>query len=200
LNEHKTFPQVETERLLLRPWRDSDREPWPAMNADPRVREFFPGLLTRDRSDASIDLFMECFARDGFCFWAVEEKASARFAGFTGLHRVDFDAIFTPCVEIGWRLTHRFWGRGLSSEAARASLDYGFGRLGLSEIVAFTPMGNVGSRKVMERIGMSRDQGGTFIHPKMPPDHSLQPSVLYRITRHGHARAKQINSAEEACS
>jgi RimJ/RimL family protein N-acetyltransferase len=200
LHEHTPLPHIETERLLLRPWRDSDREPWAAMNADPRVREFFPGPLDRERSDASIDLFTRRFAHDGFCFWAMEEKATGAFAGFTGLSRVDFEAAFTPCVEIGWRLARPFWGRGFASEAARGSLDYGFATLRLPEIVAFTTAGNTRSRRVMERIGMRRDPHGDFIHPKLPPDHPLQPSVLYRITPSDHARSQQLRSVKETCS
>jgi RimJ/RimL family protein N-acetyltransferase len=197
LHQDRAFPQIETQRLLLRPWREADREPWAAMNADPRVRQFFPGLLDRERSDASIDLFMERLARDGFTFWAMEEKATGAFVGFTGLSRVDFEAPFTPCVEVGWRLAHAFWKRGLASEAALASLDFGFDRQHLPEIVAFTTSRNLRSRRVMERIGMRRDPHGDFIHPKMPPDHPLQPSVLYRITPSDHARSQQSRSVEE---
>ena len=199
MHETEAFPHIETERLLLRPWRESDRAPWAAMNADPRVRAFFPGLLSREASDASMNDLAGRLARDGFTFWAVEEKATGAFAGFTGLTRVDFEAAFTPCVEIGWRLAHAFWGRGLAAEAARASLDHGFGPLGLEEIVAFAAAGNLRSRRVMERIGMSRSPDTEFIHPKMPADHPLQPCVLYRITRSAHAQSKS-RSVEETRS
>lgn len=197
MHDTKSFPHIETDRLWLRSWRDSDREPWAAMNADPLVRAFFPGLLDRVASDASIDVFQHRFAKDGFSFWAAEEKATGLFAGFIGLSRVDFEAAFTPCVEIGWRLAYPFWGRGLASEGARASLAYGFGRLGLPEIIAFATSGNLRSRRVMERIGMYRVEDGDFIHPKMPPDHPLQPSVLYRITNAEQAGRKQPRSVKE---
>jgi ribosomal-protein-alanine N-acetyltransferase len=188
--ERRTSRIIETERLILRDWRDSDRAPWAAMNADPRVREFFPGLLTPEQSDTSMALLIECQARDGFTFWAVEEKATGAFAGFTGLLRTDLAAPFAPCVEIGWRLATPFWKRGLATEAARGCLDFGFGTLGLTEIVAFTTHNNLPSRRVMERLGMTRDAADDFIHPSMPTEHPLQPSVLYRI---GAARWATLN-------
>lgn len=195
--EHTPSPHIESERLLLRPWRDGDREPWAAMNADPQVREFFPGLLTRAQSDALQDSLNAHIARHGFGFWALEERASGAFLGFTGLVHTSFDAPFTPCIEIGWRLARHAWGKGYASEAALASLGHGFGMLGLTEIVSFAAAGNMRSQRVMERIGMRRVPGGDFIHPKMPSDHPFQPCVLYRIAAAEHPRLKQQRAVEE---
>lgn len=178
-----------TERLVLRRWRETDRAPFAAMNADARVMEFFPRPLDRNTSDDVIDKFEAHCQEHGFAFWALEERATGEFAGFTGLMRFDFNAPFSPGVEIGWRLPAAFWGRGLASEAALASLAFGFEMLNLPEIVAFTPVSNARSRRVMEGIGMARDLGGgDFIHPKMPADHRLQPCVLYRIRQAAAAR------------
>jgi RimJ/RimL family protein N-acetyltransferase len=188
--DRRTSRIIETDRLILRDWQDSDRAPWAAMNADPRVREFFPGLLTPEESDASIAFLVECQVRDGFTFWALEEKATSAFAGFAGLLHTDFEAPFTPCVEVGWRLAVRFWKRGLATEAARASLDFGFGTLGLAEIIAFAMHDNLPSRRVMERLGMTHDAAEDFISPKIPPDHPLQPCVLYRMSA---ARWAELN-------
>jgi len=172
-----------TERLILRPWREADREPFAALNADPRVMEFFPSCLDRAESDASADRIEAHFARHGFGLWAVELPGTAPFIGFIGLSVPRFEAHFTPCVEIGWRLAHKHWGRGYASEGAKRVLAHGFDQLQLTEIVSFTAQVNLRSRAVMERIGMRRDASDDFGHPSLPQDHKLRPHVLYRITR-----------------
>jgi RimJ/RimL family protein N-acetyltransferase len=171
-----------TERLLLRPWREGDRTPFAALNADPRVMEYFPRCLDRAESDAHADRIESHFARHGFGMWAVELPGIAPFIGFIGLAIARFEAHFTPCVEIGWRLAHEYWGRGYASEGARRALAHGFDQLQLTEIVSFTARVNLRSRAVMERIGMRRDVSGDFDHPALPEDHKLRPHVLYRIT------------------
>lgn len=181
MREHKASEQIQTDRLILRHWRDTDREPLAAMNADPRVMEFLPSALTRAESDAKVDGYISDQAAHGFCFWALEERATGAFVGYTGLRPIDFNAHFTPAVEIAWRLPVPRWGRGYASEAASASLDYAFHVLKLDEIIAITAPANRRSRAVMERIGMTRDPNDDFIHPALPPDHPLQPCVLYRI-------------------
>jgi RimJ/RimL family protein N-acetyltransferase len=197
LNEQAISPKIETERLLLRSWRNSDREPWAAMNADPRVREFFPNVLTREESDASQDTLNAHITRHDFGFWAMEERASGAFLGFTGLLHTPFPAPFTPCIEIGWRLARHCWGKGYATEAARASLDHGFAKLGLSSIVSFAVVANMRSRRVMERIGMHRDPDGDFDHPNIPAGNPLRRHVLYRISAAEHARLEQMRSVEE---
>lgn len=174
---------IETERLLLRPWRDSDLEPLAALNADPRVMQHFPRLLTRDESQAMILRIQGIFSERGFGLWALEVKDGAPFIGFCGLLAPGFTAHFTPCVEIGWRLAADHWGQGYAREAARAALAYGFDRARLDEIVSFTVPANVRSRRVMEAIGMTRDPEDDFEHPALPPGHPLRRHVLYRISR-----------------
>lgn len=156
---------IETGRLLLRRWRDSDREPFAALNADPLVMEHFPATLSREESDALVDRIEAGFEQNGFGLWAVE--ASGSFIGFTGLSVPTFTARFTPCVEVGWRLARTAWGHGYATEAARAVLDHGFGGLGLAEIVSFTVVDNVRSRAVMRRIGMTRP--GRRLRPSLAP-------------------------------
>jgi RimJ/RimL family protein N-acetyltransferase len=175
-------PEIETERLLLRRWRDRDREPFAALCADHRVMEFFPSTQTREQADAVIDRMSSHIERHGFGFWALEDRASGEFLGFTGLWNVSFTAAFTPAVEIGWRLAHRSWGKGYASEAARASLAFGFGTLRLPEIISFAVLANQRSRRVMERIGMIPDPSGDFDHPKLPAGHPLQRHALYRLS------------------
>jgi RimJ/RimL family protein N-acetyltransferase len=172
-----------TDRLILRTWRDSDREPFAAMNADPEVMRYFPSTLTREDSDRQVDRIVERTASRGFGFWAVEIPGVAEFAGFIGLSVPGFEAPFTPCVEIGWRLAFAHWGHGYASEAARAVLTYAWDPLGLAEVVSFTTAGNARSRAVMDRIGMRHDPAGDFDHPRLPDGHPLRRHVLYRARR-----------------
>jgi RimJ/RimL family protein N-acetyltransferase len=176
-------PTLHTPRLVLRPWREEDFAPFAAMNADPRVMEFFPRPLERAESDAAVGRTREHFARHGFGLWAVEVPGVADFIGFVGLAIPRFEAHFTPCVEIGWRLAVEHWGRGYATEAARAVLAFGFEDLALEEIVSFTTTANRRSRAVMERIGMSRSPEDDFDHPALPEGHPLRRHVLYRVKR-----------------
>jgi RimJ/RimL family protein N-acetyltransferase len=183
-----TVPVLETDRLLLRDWRDFDLAPFAALNADPQVMEHFPSLLTRDESDRYVERIRDHFARHGFGLWAVEVPGTAPFVGYVGLAVPRFEASFTPCVEIGWRLAREHWGRGYAPEAARAALHFGFERAGLDEIVSFTVPANLKSRRVMEKIGMRHDPADDFDHPSLPEGHRLRRHVLYRIGREESAR------------
>ena len=174
---------MRTERLLLRRWRDADREPFAALNADPRVMELFPAALSRAESDAFVDRNEAAFEARGFGLWAVEVVDGGRFAGFVGLWVPSFEAHFTPAVEIGWRLAHEHWGHGYATEAARAAIAYGFDEVGLDEIVSFTTPANERSWRVMERLGMTHDPADDFDHPQVPVGHPLRRHVLYRLRR-----------------
>lgn len=171
---------IETERLLLREWRDADRDAFYRITSDPRVMEFFPAILTREQSDALIDRCKAHQREHGFTFFAAELRETGELAGFIGLARTPFEAHFTPCVEIGWRLGFEFWNRGLATEGAYAALRYGFEELRLNEIVAFTVSANIRSRRVMEKLGMMRDPADDFDHPRIAEGHTLQRHVLYR--------------------
>jgi RimJ/RimL family protein N-acetyltransferase len=172
---------IRTHRLHLRLWRDEDLPAFAAMNADPRVMEYFPRPLSRAESDARAAGIRDHFARHGFGLWAVEVPGVDDFIGFVGLSVPGFEAHFTPCVEVGWRLAHEHWGQGYATEAARAALDFGFRRLTLAEIVSSTVPANWRSRRVMERIGMTRTPADDFDHPVLPEGHPLRRHVLYRI-------------------
>jgi RimJ/RimL family protein N-acetyltransferase len=174
---------METARLLLRRWRPEDREPFAAMNADPRVTEFLGGCLSREGSDAIADRIETHFAKYGFGLCAAELKSSGAFIGYVGLAVPGFDAPFMPCVEIGWRLAGPYWNLGLATEGARAVLDYAFSSLGLREVLSFTVPANVRSRRVMEKLGLTHDPADDFDHPRLPPGHPLRRHVLYRIRK-----------------
>ncbi len=174
---------LRTARLLLRDWREADLDPFAAMNADPEVMEFFPRPLERAESEAAVARIREHLASQGFGLWAVEVPGVAGFIGFVGLAIPRFEAPFTPCVEIGWRLARAYWGRGYATEAALAALDHGFRERGLDEIVSFTAVENRRSRAVMERIGMTRSPDDDFDHPALPEGHPLRRHVLYRVRR-----------------
>ena len=172
------MPELRTSRLVLRDWRPADRAPFAALNADPEVMEHFPGLLSRADSDAAVERFEAAWREHGYGLWAAERRDTAEFVGFVGLAAATFPAPFTPAVEVGWRLARAHWGLGLATEGGRAALRHAFTALGLGEIVSFTAQGNVRSRRVMERLGMSLD--GTFEHPALPEGHRLRTHVLYR--------------------
>ena len=172
---------LNTPRLTLRPWRAMDLEPFAALNADPRVMEFMPAPLTRDESAAFAARIGGALEARGFGLWALELRAGGEFLGHVGLNVPSFEAHFTPCVEIGWRLRAAHWGRGFASEGARECLRFAFETLALGEVVSFTVPENARSRAVMERLGMSRDPGGDFDHPRLPRGHRLCRHVLYRL-------------------
>lgn len=174
---------LETERLILRTWREGDREPFARMNADPTVMEFFPACLSRAESDRGVDRIEQHFRERGFGLFAAELKSEGTFIGFVGLNVPRFTAHFTPCVEIGWRLAAAYWGLGLATEGARAVLHHGFETLGLDEIVAFTIPSNQRSRRVMGKLGMAHDPRDDFDHPGLAEGHQMRRHVLYRIQR-----------------
>jgi RimJ/RimL family protein N-acetyltransferase len=170
---------IETSRLVLRPWRDSDLVPFAELNADPIVMRFLRGVLTRDESDAYVQRVQRHMAEHGFCKWAVEAPGVAPFIGAVGISNVRFEASFTPAVEIAWRLDRRFWGQGYATEAAMAAMADGFTRVGLREIVAITTLGNIASQRVMQRLGMTRSI--EFNHPLLAADSPLRRHILYRL-------------------
>jgi RimJ/RimL family protein N-acetyltransferase len=176
-------PTLRTERLILRPWRQEDLEPFAALNADDRVTRMLAGSADRATSDAMAARFSESFAQHGFGYWAVELPGVAPFIGALGLSVPGFDAPFMPAVEIGWRLAFDHWGKGYATEGAKAALDFGFNQAGLEEIVSFTAASNARSRAVMERLGMRSDPTDDFNHVRLGPDHPLYHHVLYRLRR-----------------
>lgn len=180
-------PELETPRLRLRGWRVEDREPFAALNADPEVMMFMPGVLDRAASDALVERIERHFDAHGFGLWAVEARATEDCIGYIGLMIPRFELPFRsrtePCVEIAWRLARAWWRQGLATEGARAALSYGFGVLELSEVVSLTAVTNVPSRRVMAKLGMRRDPNEDFDHPALADGHPLRRHVLYRLQR-----------------
>jgi RimJ/RimL family protein N-acetyltransferase len=170
---------IATDRLVLRNWRPSDLEPWAALNADPAVMEHFPALLTADEAAAMLAAHQALITDRGWGLWAVERRSDGAFLGFTGLMPLRESNPLAPGVEIGWRFARHAWGAGYASEAARAALAFGFDRLGLPEIVAFTAAGNLRSQAVMDRIGMARRKALDFDHPALPRGHALERHVVW---------------------
>jgi RimJ/RimL family protein N-acetyltransferase len=172
---------LETDRLILRGWKEEDLPLFAAINNDPKVMEFMASLLSYQETADFIIRIKQEFQQKGFGLYAVEVKKTKEFIGFVGLHIPAFTAHFTPCVEIGWRLNSQYWGRGYASEAAKEVLKKAFTDLKLTEVVSFTTVHNTRSRKVMEKIGMHYDPCEDFQHPNLPLDHPLSKHVLYRI-------------------
>jgi RimJ/RimL family protein N-acetyltransferase len=175
---------LETDRLLLRQWKPADREPFAKLNADPKVMEFFPNMLSREASDAFIDRIQALIEKQGWDLWAVEIKNTQQFIGYVGLHVPNYELPFNPCVEVGWRLAYEFWGKGYAPEAALVAIKFGFESLNLAEVVSFTTLSNVRSQRVMEKIGMQRSPE-TFQHSGVPIDGKLREHCLYRLSRNG---------------
>jgi RimJ/RimL family protein N-acetyltransferase len=182
-------PHVETARLLMREWRDGDRAPYAALNGDPEVMRHFPSMLTPKQSDEMIDRMMATWRDRGFGLWAVERLDTAEFIGFVGLSVPSWQADFTPCIEVGWRVARQHWGNGFAPEAALAALQWGFANADPpdDQIVSFATEGNLKSQRVMHKIGMIRDADGDFDHPLLP-DWVDRRHVLFRIDRGQHAR------------
>lgn len=184
MEEVQRIDQLETTRLLLRRWKESDVEPFAAMNANPEVMKYFVRTLTPDQTADMVANLDARFDSEGFGLWAVEVRDSGDFIGFTGLSRPKFEFFFTPCVEIGWRLNHTAQGKGYATEAAKEVLRDGFERLALEEIVSFAAAINERSINVMKKIGMKRNASEDFRHPMIDPASPLAPHVLYRLSRH----------------
>jgi RimJ/RimL family protein N-acetyltransferase len=174
---------IETDRLVLRPWIASDREPFARMNADPRVMEFMPALLSPQDSDQLADRIEAHIRERQFGLFAAELKRDHSFVGYIGLAVPGFRAKFTPCVEIGWRLAVEHWGHGLATEGARAVARHAFEVLGMEGLVSFTVPANLRSQRVMEKLGMTHHPADDFDHPSLPPAHPLRRHVLYRLSR-----------------
>jgi len=188
------MPEIRTERLRLRAWSDQDLEPFAAMNADARVMEHMPAPLSREESCAMVARIRAHFEQHGFGLWAVSVPEEADFIGYVGLMIPSFEAHFTPCVEVAWRLAHEHWGHGYATEGARAALDFAFERQGLDEVVSFTAMTNTRSWRVMERLGMRRRPEEDFDHPRLPEGHRLRRHVLYRMPREAWDKAGKPSS------
>ena len=176
----------------MRSWRAADLQPFARMNADPEVMEFFPSVLSRAESDALVERIGADVVKNNFGLWATEEIVSGTFIGFVGLAVPRFEASFTPCVEIGWRLARSHWGLGYATEAAIAVMTMGFEKHALDEIVSFTARMNSRSRSVMRKLGMRHDPRDDFEHPAIPKGERFREHVLYRMNRDAwQAEAKQ---------
>ncbi len=175
-------PQLHTTRLILRGWKPEDRAPFARMNRDPLVMEHFPSQLTEEQSNQLVNRIEAHFVQHGFGLWAAELRDQSGFIGYVGLAIPRFEAAFTPCVEIGWRLASTHWGRGLATEGAQAVVRHAFLGLKLPALVSFTVPANVPSRRVMEKLGMTHDPSDDFDHPQLPEGHPMRRHVLYRLT------------------
>lgn len=171
---------IETERLVLRCWRDEDVEAWADMSADPRVMEFFPSVTPREESRAAAQRMREDLERNGYGWFVMDVKARPGFAGVLVLTYARAPLPFTPLQEIGWRLPVHAWGHGYATEGSAALLRYGFDVLQWPEIVSFTAAINERSQRVMQRLGMTRDAADDFDHPRVPEGSPLRRHVLYR--------------------
>ena len=176
---------LKTKRLILRPWKETDWAAFAAMNADPRVMEYYPSTLSKEESDQVARRMQSKFEEKGWGLWAVGIPGIADFIGYIGLNHLDpstFPVPFVPAIEIGWRLAFEHWGKGYATEGAKAALAYGFETLNLDEIVAFTAVQNMRSRRIMEKIDMHSDAKDDFDNPKLPDGHALKRHVLYRLS------------------
>jgi 3-dehydroquinate dehydratase/shikimate dehydrogenase len=180
-----------TSRLNLRPWKEEDQEVFFALNSDPQVMEFMPKTLSREESNNLLIRLNNHFQEYGFGLLAAELTNSNTFIGFIGLAIPRFQASFTPCVEIGWRLGTKYWGQGYATEGGKALLIFAFTQLKLREIVSYTAVQNVRSRHVMERIGMTFIE--TFEHPELPTNHWLKKHLLYKKTNNFIERISNVN-------
>jgi RimJ/RimL family protein N-acetyltransferase len=177
----RRFDTVKTDRLLMRRWQDSDREPFAELNGDPDTLRFFSSTLTREQSDRFVDDIESHFERRGFGLWALEIVATGEFIGFTGLTSMPEGVPGAGGIEVGWRLVKTAWHHGYATEAATAARDVAFDGVGLPEIWSMTSVLNEPSMAVMRRIGMV--EVARFDHPRVPDGHPIQPHVAYHLAR-----------------
>ena len=175
--------RLETDRLILRSWRESDLAPMLAINQDPKVCEYFPEIGNRDSTLVLIDRIIKHDEEHGYSLYAVEVKATNEMIGFIGLMTPSFEAHFTPAIEIGWRLSSNHWNKGYATEGAKAVLRHAFTELNLDGVVSFTAVNNLASRRVMEKIGLKHNSKDDFDHPKLVEDSPLKRHVLYRLSK-----------------
>ena len=173
---------LETDRLILRQWSESDFLTFFEMNSDPEVMRYFPNTLTESECHDFMSKMSSLIEEQGWGFWAAETKANKELIGFVGLNSPQTQLPFSPCVEIGWRLHKKYWGFGYATEAGKKSLEFGFAHLNLNEIVAFTTETNLNSRNVMARLGM-KNTHENFSFPDLPVEHPLSEHVLYKVTK-----------------
>ena len=170
-----------TERIIIRDWNKEDLAPFTEMNSDPKVMRYFPAVLTPEKSLEFFERIKAAIVANGYGLFAVELAATNELIGFIGFARPRFEARFTPCIEIGWRLRRKFWRMGLATEGASACLEMGFDEFAFDEIFSFTSEINTPSRRVMEKIGLSHIDD--FDHPNIPEGDVLRKHVLYKISR-----------------
>jgi ribosomal-protein-alanine N-acetyltransferase len=172
--------RLETPRLILRQWKESDYEPYIELNADKAVMEYFPSVLSRDETMAQISRIMAHIDKYGYGLFAVERRDNRQFIGFTGLSHVNFESYFTPCIEVGWRLSRENWDQGFATEAGSACIGLGLREQGIHSIYSFTSIHNKRSERVMQKLGMEKI--GTFLHPLISEGDFLKEHVLYKIS------------------
>jgi RimJ/RimL family protein N-acetyltransferase len=182
---------LETERLMLRTWNDNDVQPMLAINQDPKVMEYFPGLQDLEMTKNFIDKVNAHFENHGYSLYTTVRKDTNEFIGFIGLLIADFKAHFTPATEIGWRLSSNHWGQGFATEGAKAVLDYAFRELKIPEIVSFTAAGNAKSIRVMQKIGLQHNEADDFDPPKLVDESPLKRHVLYRLSREKYTQGER---------
>jgi RimJ/RimL family protein N-acetyltransferase len=182
---------LETERLMLRTWNDNDVQPMLAINQDPKVMEYFPGLQDLEMTKNFIDKVNAHFENHGYSLYTTVRKDTNEFIGFIGLLIADFKAHFTPATEIGWRLSSNHWGQGFATEGAKAVLDYAFRELKIPEIVSFTAAGNAKSIRVMQKIGLQHNEADDFDPPKLDDESPLKRHVLYRLSREKYTQGER---------
>ncbi|MBS1626408.1 MAG: GNAT family N-acetyltransferase [Bacteroidetes bacterium] len=170
----------ETERLIVRDWKPTDTSTFIAMNQNSKIMQYFPYILNTKDSLLFLDKIEQHFKKYGYGLFALERKDTNEFIGYTGFWHPSFEAHFTPCIEIGWRLNNTVWNKGFATEAATACLDYAFNKIKLTEIFSFTSIHNKPSERVMQKIGMQFID--TFNHPSIPTNHFLQKHILYKIS------------------
>ena len=175
--------RIKTDRLTLRQFTAADYPTMALINGDPKVMECFPAPMTRAQSDAMMDRIAAHWQTHNFGLFALEIRNTGQLIGFTGLTHPPYETAFTPCVEVGWRLTPEAWGQGFAFEAATACVNWGFNDLDVDEIVSFTYEGNARSRRLMERLGMRHNEVEDFDHPMLPSDSPLLRHVLFRLPR-----------------